>query len=91
MSQYEDRVNKQRIKLKAEEWAKGVKAIHAHSMDSMHYDTRPEDTAKGSRNVLDVEYNDSSVRRTLDTNEVVMFGHALSGKDLIDAFSRSDD
>ena len=89
MSQYNDRVEKQRLKLEAEKWAKGVKAIHAHSLDSMHYDIRPEDTAKGSRSVLDIEYNDCSVRRTLDTDEVVMFGHALSGQTLIDAFVKS--
>ena len=89
MTQYDDTVEKQRILLEAEDWAKGVKSIHAHSIDSMHYDTRPDDTEKGSRNVLDVEYNDCSVKRTLDNNEIVMFGHALSGQDLIDAFVKS--
>ena len=37
MSQYDDRVEKQRLKLEAEEWAKGVKAVHAHSLNSMFY------------------------------------------------------
>ena len=39
MSQYDERVERQRLKLKAEEWAKGVKSLHAHSLSSMWYDT----------------------------------------------------
>jgi hypothetical protein len=37
MSQYNDRVEKQRLKLEAEEWAQGVKSIHAHSLNSSLY------------------------------------------------------
>ena len=47
MTQYNDRVQKQRDLLKAEEWAKQVKSIHAHSISSMFYDTRPQDTEDG--------------------------------------------
>ena len=35
MTQYDDRVERQRIKIKAEEWAYKAKAIHAHSLDSL--------------------------------------------------------
>lgn len=84
MSQYDDRVEKQRLKLEAEEWAKGVKAVHAHSLNSMFY---AEDRDDGS--VLDIQYNDGSVRRTINaTNEVVMLGKALKGDDLIQAYTR---
>ena len=68
MSQYDSRVEKQRLKIEAEEWAKGVKSLHAHSLDSMHYDNRPQDTEDG-KNVMDIEFNDGSVKRTLQNGE----------------------
>ena len=84
MSQYDDRVEKQRLKLEAEEWAKGVKSVHAHSLNSLFY---ADDRDDGS--VLDIQYNDGSVRRTINaTNEVVMLGKALKGDDLIQAYTR---
>ena len=84
MSQYDDRVEKQRLKLEAEEWATGVKSVHAHSLNSMFY---ADDRNDGS--VLDIQYNDGSVKRTIaSTNEVVMLGEALKGDDLIQAYSR---
>ena len=39
MGQYDDVVEKQRILLEAEEWAKGVKSLHTHSLTSMWYET----------------------------------------------------
>jgi len=87
MGQYDERVEKQRNKLAAEEWAKGVKCLHAHSVSSMHYDDRPQDTADG-KCVTDVEYNDGSVNRTLSNGETVILGKALKGQDLIDAYTK---
>ena len=37
MTQYEELVEKQRIKIEAEKWASGIKCIHSHSSDSMWY------------------------------------------------------
>ncbi len=88
MSQYDEQVERQRLKLKAEEWAKGVKSLHAHSLSSMWYDTRPQDTEDG-KTVMDVEYNDGSVRRELQNGEIVILGKALKGNDLIDQFTRA--
>ena len=87
MTQYDETVDYQRRLLKAEEWATGVKTLHAHSIDSCWYDDRPEDTANG-RIVLDVEYNNGTVRRELDNGEVVIFGTPLTGRDLVDKFSK---
>ena len=56
MTQYDSRVQYQRDLIAAEEWSKTVKSVHAHSLSSMWYDTRPEDTADG-KSVLDVQYN----------------------------------
>jgi len=88
MSQYDERVERQRLKLKAEEWAKGVKSLHAHSLSSMWYDTRPQDT-EGDKTVMDVEYNDGTIRRELQTGEIVILGKALKGEELIDQFTRA--
>jgi len=85
VSQYSDRVEKQRLKLEAEEWAKGVKALHAHSLNSMYYAEGRDD---GS--VVDVQYNDGSVRRTISaTDEVVILGKSLRGEELINEYVRN--
>ena len=84
MGQYDDRVERQRIKLEAEEWAKGVKGLHAHSLDSMWYAIGRSD---GS--VFDIQYNDGRVERRINsTGEVVMLGEQVTGEDLIRAYSR---
>ena len=88
MTQYDERVELQRLKIEAETWAKGVKSAHAHSLNSMWYDTRPQDTEDG-KTVMDVEYNDGSVRRELQTGEIVILGKALKGNELIDQFTRA--
>ena len=61
MGQFNDRVEKQRLKIEAEEWAKGVRSLHAHSLTSLWYDNGRED---GS--VLDIQYNDGRVERKID-------------------------
>jgi|TARA_B100001094_G_scaffold63037_2_gene58940 hypothetical protein len=88
MSQYNNRVEKQRLKIEAEEWAKGVKSVHAHSMDSLWYDDRPQDTQDG-KSVFDIHYNDDSVRRTTSTNETIIMGNSISGQELIDNYIRN--
>jgi len=87
MGQYDDRVERQRLLIKAEEWAQGVKSMHAHSLSSMWYDDRPEDTADG-KGVLDIEYNSGRIERTLHDNSKVSFGEELKGDALIDAYSK---
>jgi len=86
MTQYNNRVEKQRLKLEAEEWATGVKSIHAHSLNSLFY---ADDRNDGS--VLDIQYNDGSVKRTISsTDEVVMLGKSLRGKELINEYIRNN-
>lgn len=90
MSQYSDRVEKQRQKIAAEDWAAKVKAIHAHSLSSMYYDTRPEDTEDG-KSVLDVEYNSGRIERTLDNGEKFIFtDYELKGDELLSAFNQNN-
>ena len=63
MTQYDDTVERQRTLLEAEKWSVGVKAIHAHSISSMWYDDRPQDTSEG-KCVTDVEFNNGTIERT---------------------------
>ena len=85
MTEHNERVERQRLLLEAEEWASGVKSIHAHSFTSMWYDTRQND---GS--VTDIEYNNGVVQRTIAaTGEIVYFGEALTGQALLDSYIRN--
>lgn len=88
MTQYKAEVEKQAKLIEAEKWAEGVKAVHGHSMNSMWYDTRPQDTKE--HNVLDIEYNDGLIERRLHTGEVVFFGNKLTGSALVDEWERNN-
>ena len=84
MTQFNDRVEKQRLKIEAEEWARGVRSLHAHSLTSLWYDNGRED---GS--VLDIQYNDGRVERKIDsTGETIILGTQLIGKDLVEQYVR---
>jgi hypothetical protein len=87
MTQYDETVERQRLLLLAEEWSTGVKAIHAHSLSSMWYDDHPEHTSEG-KCVTDIEYNNGVVERLLSDGTKHLFGKALIGDDLIQAFSQ---
>lgn len=87
MGQYEDRVERQRLRLEAEKWANGVKTVHSHQLKSMWYDDRPEDTDNGP--VIDISYNDGRVQRTIiNTDEKIIMGEAITGEELLRAYTR---
>tara|TARA_B110000879_G_C10841863_1_gene381885 strand:+ start:206 stop:472 length:267 start_codon:yes stop_codon:yes gene_type:complete len=87
MTQYTKDVEYVRIKTEAEIWARGVSQIHAHSLDSMAYDTRPQDTANG-KSVIDTEYNSGIIKRTQEGKLIHTFGKKLTGAALVDAYTR---
>lgn len=87
MGQYDDRVERQRLLLEAEKWAKEVDGIHAHSLSSMWYDTRPQDT-EDDKSVIDVQYNSGLIKRTCDDGSTLYFGKELTGDDLISEYVR---
>ncbi len=89
MSQYNDRVEKQRLKLAAEEWAKGVCSMHAHSMDSLWYDTRPQDTEDG-KSVFDIQYNSGLIKREFPDGDYVFLGTETTGEELVNDFIRNN-
>ena len=87
MGQYDDKVKRQRILLAAEEWALGVKSLHAHSLSSMWYDDRPEDTADG-KTVTDIQFNSGLIQRKCADGTTVYFGEKLEGDELINEYTR---
>ena len=89
MGQYEDRVERQRVLLKAEDWSKGIKAIHNHSLSSMWYDSRPQDTENNKR-VTDIEYNSGLIQRNLSEGGLDYFGKELKGDALIDSYVQNN-
>ena len=88
MTEFRSKVERQRVLLKAEEWAKGVKSLHIHSIDSMWYDTRPQDT-EDNKSVIDTTYNSGLIERKCDDGYTVYFGKELQGDELIDLYERT--
>lgn len=86
MGQYQNLVEKRRLYLEAEKWANETKAIHCHSLNSMWYDNRPQDTADG-KFVQDIEYNSGLIERRLDSGKTIYFGKRLEGDDLLWAYT----
>ena len=87
MSEHDEVVERQRNLLNAEEWAKGIRTIHSHKINSMYYDDRPEDTADSA--VTDKEFNNGVIQRYKNGKLIHTFGEALTGQALIDSFKRN--
>jgi len=87
MGQYKDKVERQRLLLEAEKWAEGIKDVHIHSMSSMWYDDKPEDTAN-NKNVTDTTFNSGLIKREQDGKVLRYFGEKLTGDALIDDYVR---
>jgi len=88
MTQYKQAVNKQRLLLEAEKWAESVKSLHVHSLNSMWYDNRPQDT-ENNTSVTDIQYNSGLIERKLSNGKTVHFGAKLQGEELIREFVRT--
>lgn len=88
MTEYSESVQRQAKLLAAEEWAKGVSGIHAHSLNSMWYDTRPQDTEDG-KSVMDIHYNSGLIKRQCSDGSTVYFGKELKGDDLIYEYEKT--
>lgn len=87
MGQYAERVERQRKLLKAEKWANVPKSLHAHSMNSMWYDDRPQDTKNSG--VMDIHYNGGWIDRHKNGSIIHTFGEKLNQKELLDAYTRA--
>ena len=82
MTQYHDRVIKRAKQIAAEEWARGVKSVHSHSLNSMWYEPEPEVVKEVG--VLDIEYNDGRITR----NGEEVIPSQLKNDRLIDEWER---
>ena len=88
MTQYKEMVERAKKLQEAQEWANGVKSIHAHKLNSMWFDNRPQDTIDAG--VTDVEYNDGRIMRTLANGKKVWFNDvALTDEQLLDLYDRA--
>tara|TARA_R110000868_G_scaffold58654_1_gene180891 strand:+ start:40 stop:315 length:276 start_codon:yes stop_codon:yes gene_type:complete len=81
MTQYTKDVEDHQIRMDAIEWANGVQTIHGHSLSSMWYDTRPQDT-EGGKAVTDVELNNGTIKRYQNDKLIHTFGNELKGDEL---------
>jgi|TARA_B110000971_G_scaffold126917_1_gene129833 hypothetical protein len=87
MTQYTKDVEDHQIRMDAIEWSKGVQTIHGHSLSSMYYDTRPQDT-EGGKAVTDVELNNGVVKRYQNEKLIHTFGTELKGEELTEQYIR---
>jgi hypothetical protein len=87
MTEYTQEVEKVRIMREAEVWAKQTAAVHVHSLSSMHYDNRPEDTANG-KSVTDIEFQSGIIKRYQNGEHIHTFGHEAKGDELYDLYTR---
>lgn len=87
MGQFNNKVERQRLLLEAESWARDIRSMQAHSLSSMWYDDRPQDTADG-KSVIDIIYNNGLIKRELADGTKVYFGEKLKGDELINAYVR---
>jgi hypothetical protein len=88
MGQYTDVVERHRVILEAERWAKGIKGIHAHSLTSLWYETNPDRTGDDLM-VCDTEYNDGVIEREyIKTGKIESIGEHLTGQALYDEYGR---
>lgn len=85
MTEHTDIVERQKIVLEAEKWAAGITDIHVHSLGSMWYDNRPQDTANGE-SVTDIRYNSGVIVRSKGKKVIHTFGEKLTGSRLVDAY-----
>tara|TARA_B100000902_G_scaffold300835_1_gene288503 strand:- start:659 stop:937 length:279 start_codon:yes stop_codon:yes gene_type:complete len=86
MTQHSEIVEQQRLLIAAEKWAVGVKSLHVHSSNSMHYDDRPEDTE--GKSVTDIEYYGGWIERWQDNQHIHTFGKKMGRKELLEAYGR---
>ena len=57
--------------------------LHAHSLTSMWYDNRPQDVKDVVKGVVDVQYMDGRIERTLKNGKKLLSLKAEQVKDLV--------
>lgn len=88
MTQYDDKVEFQRLTLEAEQWAKIPRSIHIHRLTSMWYETEDSKDDLEEGNVTDIQYNSGRIERKRNGKLIRTFGKALKGEELVRAYQR---
>jgi len=88
MGEFAERVEKQRIFLAAEKWATTPKSLHAHSMDSMWYET-DETRHQVKKGVMDIQFNGGYIERHYNGRIIHVFGEKMNREELIQAYGRA--
>ena len=87
MGEFDYRVERQRLLLEAEEWAKGVNTLHAHSLTSMWYETEASKAdIEENGPVVDTIYNDGRIVRERKGKTILILGEQLTGDKLVDKY-----
>ena len=89
MGQYDDRVQRQRLLLAAEEWADTPRSVHIHGLTSMWYETDDSKKDFDNGNVTDTQFNSGLIERKQKGKLIRTFGYRLTGDALIDSYSRN--
>jgi len=88
MTQYDERVERQRQMLAAEEWAKIPKSVHVHKCESMWYETSKSKKDLKNGHVTDIQYYGGQVVRSQNGKDIRTFGKKLVGEELLRAWGR---
>ena len=88
MTQYNDKVELQKQILKAEEYKDTPKNLHAHSLDSMWYETE-ETKPQTKEGVIDIQYMDGRIERTLKNGKKIILVEGMKGEDLVQEVTRN--
>lgn len=83
MTQYNEKINKRRLELEADEWGNGVIDITMFdtTICSYWYETRP-----GDGRVVDTRYNNGRISRILPSGKTIWIGEPLSKKSMLHRF-----
>ena len=91
MTEYTHLVERQKMLLEAEEWAKKPQSLQAHRLTSMWYETKEskKDLEKGS--VLDITYNNGLIVREQNGKVIREFTeYKMSEEELLRAYGSSN-
>lgn len=88
MTQYDEKVELQKQILKAEEYKDTPKNLHAHSLGSMWYET-DETRPQTKEGVVDIQYMDGRIERTLKNGKKITLVEGMKGEDLVQEVTRN--
>jgi len=88
MGQYDDVVERQRILLEAEEWAKQPRSVQVHRLTSMWYETEESMKDFENGNGTDTHYYGGHVVRQQNGKVIRTFGEQVTGDELFQAYQR---